>query len=117
MNLIVSTDYLDLIRLGLKTASIRTWRTCRLRPGDPLTFNNYRTSSRGVCTSVTRKRVGDLDVRDAQRDGFDTVWELRCALRKHYPTLTASTRVWVIGFDLLPPNDSAHSARAAAASG
>jgi hypothetical protein len=110
MVLTVKGSYLDLIRSGRKTSTIRLWDVCRIHPGGRLTFTNYRDSVRTICASVECVRVEQLSANDARTDGFDSLRELLKALRKHYPTLTRETRVWVVHFALL--NDSAQSARA-----
>jgi hypothetical protein len=98
--------YLSAIREGRKTTTIRA--TCRVRPGDVVTFTNFQVSLRTYCTGVTATRFGDLTEADAHADGFASLADLQDALRAHYP-LTASSPLWIIRFAL---NDSAQHALA-----
>lgn len=112
MMLPVKTAYLSLIASGRKTSTIRAWEQCRVKPGQRLTFTNYRTSVRVQVLTVSCVRVEQLTRDDAVSDGFASLRELIEALRSHYPTLRPDARVWVIRFELA--NDSSQSARATA---
>lgn len=96
--LTAKTAYLASIRNGQKTATIRP--TCKVQPGEMLTFTDYRTSVRTRCTSVDQVKVSDLTQRHAHADGFADLPALLDALRSHYPDLASSARVWVIRFAL-----------------
>lgn len=97
-SLTVTSAYLDLIRRGQKTSTVRT--RCSLSPGDTFTFTNYRTRLQVVCTAVEQRTLQQLTHRDAQADGFANASELRAALMTHYPALTPWSRVFVIRFSL-----------------
>lgn len=101
--LTAKSRYLTLIRSGQKTSTIRM--TCKVQPGDVLTFTDYRTSVRTRCFSTERLPLSELTDADAQADGFVSLDELLTALRSHY-ALTPDTRVWIIRFVL---NDSPQS--------
>lgn len=109
--LTVTTRYLDQIRAGTKTSTIRTH--CRVRTGDRVTFTNYRESVRTRCVHVRSARLDALTEADAQADGFATRAALLQALREHY-SLASDAVVWIIAFTQL---DSDQRACASAASG
>lgn len=96
--LTVKRRYLALIRSGEKTSTIRL--TCKVQPGDVLTFTDYRDSVRTRCQSVERLRVQDLTDAHARADGFDTRVDLLAALHAHYPDLSPKAGVWVVRFVL-----------------
>lgn len=101
--LTVKSRYLPLMQSGQKTTTIRL--SCKVRPGDSLTFTDYRASVRTRCTSVAHVAIRDLTEGDAHADGFTTRADLLNALHAHY-TLAPDARVWIIRFAL---NDSPHS--------
>lgn len=111
MLIFVKGHYLPLIASGQKTTTIRTWKTCKLTVGSPLSFNG---KIRVQLTHVEARRLGDLTDADARADGFATLDDFRDAFHHHYPAASADTRVWVLRF--APPKDSDQSARAAVAS-
>ena len=98
--------YVDQVRAGTKTSTIRLWPRCALRPGGPISFNGR---TRAHCTSIDRVRLANLSDPDIRADGFASRTHFRTAFLSHYPTATDDSLVWVIRFAL---NDSAHIARA-----
>lgn len=108
----VTSEYLERIRSGRKTTTIRT--SCRLSAGDGIGFTNYRDYLRARCIGVDLRLMHELSEDDARADGFEDLKALRVALKTHYPTLRASSRVWIIRFELL--TDSPHIDRASVAS-
>lgn len=111
MLIFIKGHYLELIRQGLKTTTIRPWKTCRLRPGVTLSFNGR---VRARLRSVEQVPLSAIDDHAARADGFASRRAFLKAIRSHYPTLANDALVWVLAFD--PPNRSAQSARATAAS-
>lgn len=93
-------DYLDAVRAGTKTATVR--RHDRVRPGpvglvfeldDPVTLP-------GVVTRVEAKRFAELTEADAVADGCRDVAELRRRLPRHYPGMGPADPVTVVHFRL-----------------
>lgn len=110
----MKTAYLEAIRRGEKTATVRLegGLSAQAEVGGLLTFTNYKPGAtvRARCTDVRHETVSALTEDDARADGFASLDELLTALRKHYPTLRATTRVCVIRFCF--EKDSAHNAAA-----
>lgn len=100
-------QYLDLIRSGRKTATVRIRNVAQ--PEQTIAFTNYRSTVYATCTDVVPRTIDTLTNADADADGFEDVHALRAALLEHYPTLTPDDRVWVIRF-------AAHSGKIAASS-
>lgn len=101
MNFILRRRYLDLVRAGQKTTTIRYEPICRARVGDAMTLIDYRSPAvRAHCSRVEERRVADLTDADARADGFVSLHALRVALRHHYPTLSPRSRVWIVHFTL-----------------
>ena len=97
MLIFLKQRYVDLVRAGTKTSTIRPWPQCRLIPGSPISFNGHL---RVVCTTVERLSLADLSDADIRADGFETQVNFRAAFLSHYPTATDDTLVWVIRFAL-----------------
>jgi hypothetical protein len=115
MLLFLKAPYLARVRRGLKTTTIRPWKTCRLIVGDTLHFptgGNVRGSQVVArITGVRRVRFGDLTAADARVDGFKTLRALREAFAALYPAVTLDTSVVVLTF-VVVTNRSSSSARA-----
>lgn len=108
MLLFVKGAYLELIRQGRKTTTIRPWKVCSLTPGRVLSFNG---KIRVRLRAVNQVPLADIDDQAAQADGFASRRAFLHAMRSHYPTLGADALVWVLAFDP-PTNSSPHIARA-----
>lgn len=109
----VTRWYLELIRTGRKTSTIRPWSrdVCKkLRRGARLTFTDYRSSVRTECTGARQATVGELTIEDATTDGFASLDELLRALQTHYPDLHADSRVCIVRFRVLNPSDQSAAA-------
>lgn len=111
MLLFVKGPYLDLIREGRKTTTIRPWKRSTLTPGRMVSFNG---KVRCRLRAVDQVELADIDDQAARRDGFDSRRAFLRAFRSHYPRLPSNPRVWVLTFD--PPNSSDQIARATTAS-
>lgn len=107
MLIFVKGPYLDLIREGRKTTTIRPWKASTLKPGHVLSFNG---KVRVTLRAVDQVPLADIDDRAARRDGFASRRAFLSAFRSHYPRLRSNALVWVLTFD--PPNSSDQIARA-----
>lgn len=92
--------------------TVRPWKTCKLRPGSPLSFNG---KVRVTLTHVEQVRLGDMTEADCRADGFDSCRAFHAAFRAHYPASSRDSLVWLLRFDP-PAKDSDQSARASATS-
>jgi len=106
MLVFMKQPYVELVRAGRKTSTIRPWAHCRVRVGGPISFNGRL---RVTCTGIERTRIADLSSLDIRADGFESRDDFETAFRGIYPHATPDTPVWVIRFAL---NDSAQRARA-----
>jgi hypothetical protein len=95
----VKGEYLDQIKRGEKTATLRPWKTCRMKPGDPLVFNG---KVHATLTRVVQRELGTLSAADIQAEGFATREDFRRAVRRLYPTLTSTSPCVVLHFRLSP---------------
>jgi ASC-1-like (ASCH) protein len=93
MLIFVKGCYEGLIAAGEKTTTVRLWKSCRLQPGDPLSFNGR---VRATITAVEQRRLGDLDDRDALADGFPSQSAFRRAFREYYPLASLDSPVTVL---------------------
>jgi hypothetical protein len=80
--LLFKRQFLDSIRRGIKTTTLRRWKSARVHPG-------ARARVAGVgwlkILSVSRVNQADLTPADARADGFASLKELLDTLRKIYP--------------------------------
>jgi hypothetical protein len=83
--------FIDAIRRGDKTTTLRRWKTCRLRAGS-------RAKVRGLgwlnILSCEKIDLEDLTEADAQADGFASLEELLKTLAQIYPNCAADGRQW-----------------------
>lgn len=109
----VPSEYLQWIREGRKTSTIRLAPPRGLAINGPLTFTDYRESVRVRVQTVRMIRLDALTDADARHDGFASVAELRRVLDRHY-ALAPDVVLCLIRFAV---NDSPQSVRASDASG
>jgi len=96
-------EFLPALIEGRKTTTVRAgWRD--LPPG-PGVVEAGRQSIEVLVTGVRHCRYADLTLEDARRDGFESLEQLRSALRRFYPKLSDSSAVSVIGLKLLPQRE------------
>jgi len=98
--LLFKKRFLEAIRSGQKTQTIRLWKFARMRAGQ-------RSYIPGVgyirITAVDEVKLADLTDEDAVRDGFETADLLRAEIAALYDPQTAQgQRVFRIRFELLP---------------
>jgi hypothetical protein len=99
--LLFKKKFLEAIRKGEKTQTIRLWPHCRLRSGQ-------RSYIPGVgyirITQVEPVRLDDLTDADARPDGFVSIAELRAEIDRLYADkVSAGYQAYRIVFELLPP--------------
>lgn len=97
MLIFVQRIYLQRIRAGTKTATVRPWKTCTLQPGDPLVFSG---GVRATITRVTPRRLNTLTDAEIRADGFPSRAAFRAAVRRLYPTLPPDAPCVVLHFTL-----------------
>ncbi|MFJ6720812.1 MULTISPECIES: ASCH domain-containing protein [unclassified Streptomyces] len=93
-------DYLDAVRTGRKTTTVR-YRDPVAEGPVALVFElDEELVLPGVVTRLTSKRVDELTGADAVADGFRDLAELHARLRYHYPDLAPADEVTVVRFRL-----------------
>lgn len=91
-------EYKEALKKGWKTATIRV--NAHVKPGDLIELVAGGVScGYAEVKSVVRKKLLELNDEDAKKDGFKNRTQLIKALRKHYPTLTPETYVYIISFE------------------
>jgi hypothetical protein len=98
--LLFKKKFLDAIRIGEKTQTIRFWKYRRMRPGQ-------RSYIPGVgyirVTAVEEVELDRLTDADAQPDGFESADLLRAELARLYPKQSADGyRPYRVVFALAP---------------
>ena len=101
--LYVWEGYLDAIRVGTKTSTVRVDDPAMVGPCR-LVFDHdsegTATTELVEITEVVEGTAGDLTDDDARRDGFADLAELKAALATHYPGIEDQTKVDVVHFRL-----------------
>jgi hypothetical protein len=95
--LLLKRQYLQQVRAGTKTATIRPWKTTTLQPGDRLVFSG---GVRAIITRVVRCTVATVSLADCQADGFTSARAFRRAMRAIYPQLAPDAPCVVLHFRL-----------------
>jgi hypothetical protein len=98
--LLFKKKFLDAIRSGQKTQTIRLWRYCRFR-------NGQRSYIPGVgyirITQVQPVCLEELTDADARPDGFASIAELRAEIEQLYADqIAAGYKAYRIVFERLP---------------
>ena len=98
--LLFKKKFLDAIRAGRKTQTVRLWNVCRMRAGQ-------RSYIPGVgyiwIRAVDEVALDDLTNEDAVLDGFDDVRSLRAEIESLYAEqLAAGFRAYRLRFELAP---------------
>lgn len=111
--LLFKKKFLDAIRAGDKTQTIRLWQHCRMKTGQ-------RSYIPGVgyihVESVDLVELADLTDADAMLDGFATAELLRREIETIYSgQLASGHRTYRIRFVVLPPAGQAAAKAARAA--
>jgi hypothetical protein len=89
--LLFKRQFIDSIRRGTKTTTLRRWKSARVHPGG-------RASVPGVgwlrILSCRRIEQKDLTPADAIADGFESLTDLLDTLREIYPQQDSDGRHW-----------------------
>jgi hypothetical protein len=101
--LLFKKKFLDAIRAGEKTQTIRLWKYCRMRAGQ----RSYIPGAGYIrVTGIEEVRLGALTDEDARPDGFDSADLLRAEIARLYPKqLAEGYKAYKISFRILPPEE------------
>ncbi len=101
--LLFKKKFLEAIRQGSKTQTIRMWKFRMMRTGQ----RSYIPGAGYIrIESVEQITLDDLTEEDAVRDGFETLAALRAELQSIYsPTSADGRKPFRIRFALLPPEE------------
>ncbi len=99
--LLFKKKFLDAIRAGSKTQTVRLWKWRMMKPGQ----RSYIPGAGYIrIEAVDEVALRDLTDDDARLDGFPTAAALRHEIEQLYPQqLAAGHRAFRIRFTLLPP--------------
>jgi hypothetical protein len=101
--LLFKKKFLEAIRQGAKTQTIRLWTHRMMRSGQ----RSYIPGAGYIrIESVEAIGLDDLTEEDALRDGFESLDDLRREIERIYtPELADGKRPFRICFSLLPPEE------------
>lgn len=92
--------YKSAVLIGVKTQTIRMGMRDQELGAEELVFEDSQQFPIYV-TKVRYKRVDELEVKDANKDGFETLDDLKKALRDIYPDITETSQVTLIEWRML----------------
>jgi len=99
-HLMVKGEYVDDILSGRKRATIRLGRV-RVKYDELIVHGGGRPVAKVRVKNVVYKKVRDLTLEDALKDGFSSVEELLQALRKAYGEIRPDDYVTIIEFEVV----------------
>lgn len=101
--LLFKKKFLEAIRAGEKTQTVRLWKYCRMRSGQ----RSYIPGAGYIRVSgVSEVQLEDLTDDDARPDGFATADLLREEIARLYPQqIAGGYKAYKIEFYLLPPDE------------
>ncbi|MFI9066397.1 ASCH domain-containing protein [Streptomyces sp. NPDC053429] len=91
-------DYLDAVRTGRKTTTVRFRDPVTVGPVDMVFELDEDLVLPGTVTRLATKTVGELSEEDAVADGFADLPELLGRLRYHYPHIAPEDEITVVHF-------------------
>ncbi|MGW3324176.1 ASCH domain-containing protein [Streptomyces virginiae] len=91
-------DYLDAVRAGRKTTTVRFRDPVEVGPVSLVFESDEEVALPGVVTRLTETTVGGLTEADAHADGFRDLAELHDRLRYHYPDIGTADRITIVHF-------------------
>ena len=95
--LLFKKKYLDAIRAGTKTQTIRLWKHRRMKAGQ----RSYIPGAGHISVlAVDEVAIEELTEQDAQRDGFESAESLRSELRQLYDGSERQYRAYRVRFEL-----------------
>jgi hypothetical protein len=83
--------FIDAIRRGDKTTTLRRWKSCRLHAGDRARVMGLGWLNILSCEKIALK---DLTEADALADGFKSLKDLQKTLAQIYPNCANDGRQW-----------------------
>jgi hypothetical protein len=99
--LLFKKKFLDWIRQGRKTQTVRLWKWRKMKPGQRSYIPGVGYIQIGAVDEVALPELTD---EDAVLDGFDSAEALRHEIQALYPMqLAAGYRAFRIRFSVLPP--------------
>jgi hypothetical protein len=103
--LLFKKKFLDAIRSGAKTQTVRLWKVCRFRAGG----RSYIPTIGYIrITAVDSVSLDDLTDDDARLDGFPSAEALRAEIRTLYADrLAAGDRAFRLRFHVMTPEEIA----------
>jgi hypothetical protein len=103
--LLFKKKFLDAIRSGAKTQTVRLWKVCRFRAGG----RSYIPTIGYIrITAVDPVSLDDLTDDDARLDGFPSAEALRAEIRTLYADrLAAGDRAFRLRFHVMTPEEIA----------
>jgi hypothetical protein len=98
--LLFKKKFLDAIRRGEKTQTVRLWKHRKMRPGQ----RSYIPGAGYIRVhAVDEVELGDLTEEDARLDGFDSAESLRAEIAALYPQqLVDGYRAYRVRFAIAP---------------
>lgn len=90
-------EYMPLVAEGRKRSTVRAGLV-KIEPGAAEVVSGLSTLPIQV-TGMVVKRLDELGDDDARTDGFDSLFELRQALRRFYPGLGEGDPVSIVYFE------------------
>jgi hypothetical protein len=99
--LLFKKKFMDAIRSGRKTQTVRLWQFRKMKPGQ----RSYIPGAGYIqISAVDEVALDALTDDDAKLDGFDSAAALRSEIELLYPTqLAAGHKAFRVRFELLPP--------------
>ncbi|MFD4916632.1 ASCH domain-containing protein [Streptomyces virginiae] len=91
-------DYLDAVRAGRKTTTVRFRDPVEVGPVSLVFESDEEVALPGVVTRLTGTTVDGLTEADARADGFRDLAELHDRLRHHYPDIEPADRITIVHF-------------------
>ena len=103
--LLFKKKFLESIRSGAKTQTVRLWKVCRFRAGG----RSYIPTIGYIrITAVDPVSLDDLTDDDARLDGFPSAEALRAEIRTLYADrLAAGDRAFRLRFHVMTPEETA----------
>lgn len=98
--LLFKKKFMDAIRTGRKTQTVRLWKYRRMRPGQ----RSYIPGAGYIhIQAVDEVELADLTDEDARLDGFESAEALRAEIAALYPKeLAAGSRAYRVRFVMAP---------------
>jgi hypothetical protein len=83
--------FIDAIRRGQKTTTLRRWKSCHVRAGTVASSPGVGWLTILSCREISLK---ELTAADAQADGFKSLKDLMATLAEFYPDQKSDGRKW-----------------------